>query len=156
MIIIMIIYSWQTRLSNLNIQGTEKYSIAMCNIMIIIIMKIMTIMIMIICLGGPIRFCFWNNIDEREKARWSSSLMEFSHVHSQACSWRTSLVTVIARKGDSFQMVRLNVISFIICSPLFSTHFANTWCYSHWFSIFLFPKRNHILTFVHHCFHLLL
>ena len=47
---IMIIYRCLTRLSHFNIQGTENISIAMCYIM----MKIMMIMVMIICLGGPI------------------------------------------------------------------------------------------------------
>ena len=85
-------------------------------IIMLLIKKMMVIMVMNkLFFGASMWFGFWNNIDEWKGARWSSSVMKFSYVHSQASSWRASLVTVIARKGDSFQMVRLNVISYILC-----------------------------------------
>ena len=83
----MIIYSWLTKLSHFNIQGTEKYSIAMCYIMMIIIMKIMTIMVMIICLVALYDFVFETILMNGKRLDGvQSSLMEFSCVHSQASS----------------------------------------------------------------------
>ena len=84
---IMIIYSWLTKLSHFNIQGTEKYSIAMCYIMMITIMKIMTIMVMIICLVALYDFVFETILMNGKRLDGvQSSLMEFSCVHSQASS----------------------------------------------------------------------
>ena len=125
-------------------------------IIMLLIKKMMVIMVMNkLFFGASMWFGFWNNIDEWKRARWSSSVMKFSYVHSQASSWRASLVTVIARKGDSFQMVRLNVVSYVPPLVFLFANFTNIRCSLLGCPICLFPVCNLFVTSFRHWFHFL-
>ena len=76
--------------------------------------------------------------------------MESTIVHFQAISWGKGLVTMLTGKRYSFQVVGLNVVSYLVYKAFLTTHFANGWGFLVWCSICLFTSWNHPLTFVHH------
>ena len=80
--------------------------------------------------------------------------MEFAFVLLQALSWWKGFVTVTTWNRYSFQMIRLNVISYVLCKAFLATHFANGWYCLYWRPICKFTIWNHLLTFLHHGLHL--
>ena len=87
--------------------------------------------------------------------RMCDLFMEFAFVRLQALSQRKVFVTVTTWKRYSFQMVGLNVISYVMCKAFLATHFANGRCCLYWRPMSTFCSvRNHLLTFLHHGLHL--
>ena len=83
--------------------------------------------------------------------------MEYTFVAGQEGSWRKCLVTIVTRNGNSFQMGRLDVLSYNRQRALLATIIANPRRCPHGLPIFcLFANCNHLLTFPHHWLHLLL
>ena len=80
--------------------------------------------------------------------------MGFISVCCQTGSWRKGLATIITWKRYSFQMVGLNVISYLIPKAFFATHFTNGRGSLLWRSICMFSIWNHPLTFFYHWLHL--
>ena len=87
---------------------------------------------------------------------WWHLFMESTFVQPEALSRRIGLITVITWNRYSFQMVGLNVISYLHPKPFLATHFANGWCFLLGRSICSFSIENHPLAFFHHWPHILI